>query len=310
MNCSICLFSIDFFGLYFNIVLWISFSMLSLLYFLILSMRFFRYLFMFFIFSLFLGTTFALFSVDDFIMQFQTQQANLSFSEKQAYYKKVLNNLNLLAVRNRDDADQVKLYTELQNYVSAQIESLWSFDSAAVSFTLLPSSSGMNILNVDLDRVRATWLSWHNTERQTKWLTPFTYSSALEGTASTRAQHLADIKTTTHRRKSTDGYYSYASIKSWFVDQWIVFSDTGQKSSLLFTENIWWNIYSCKKADCTDDFIAAIKKSRKFFMSEKGKTYKPHYNAIMGDFSRVGMWVALVGNKYYLVAHYTTPLVD
>jgi uncharacterized protein YkwD len=50
-------------------------------------------------------------------------------------------------------------------------------------------------------------------------LQPFTYSSALEGTAFARAQHLADVKKTTHKRKNTDGYYSYPSIKSWFVDQ-------------------------------------------------------------------------------------------
>ena len=87
-------------------------------------MRSLRYLFVLCVFSLFLAPTFAIFSVDDFIMQFQTQQAKLSSLEKQAYYKKVLNNLSLLALRNRDDAEQVKLYTELQNYVSAQIESL------------------------------------------------------------------------------------------------------------------------------------------------------------------------------------------
>lgn len=273
-------------------------------------MRSFRYLGIFVFCFLFFAPTFALFSVDDFIMQFQTQQAKLSSSEKQTYYKKVLNNLNLLAFRNRDDAEQVKLYTELKNYVSAQIHILWTSNTATTSFTLLPSSSGMYIPNVDMDKVRTTWLAWHNTERQTQWLTPFTYSSALEGTASTRAQHLADVKTTTHRRKNTDGYYSYVSIKSWFVDQWIVFSDTEQNGQSLFTENIWWNMYSCKKTDCTEDFIKAVKKSRTFFMSEKGKTYKPHYNAIMGGFSRVGVWVALVGNKYYLVAHYTVPFID
>jgi hypothetical protein len=87
-------------------------------------MRSFRYLGIFVFCFLFFAPTFALFSVDDFIMQFQTQQANLSSSEKQTYYKKVLNNLNLLAFRNRDDAEQVKLYTELHNYVSAQIENL------------------------------------------------------------------------------------------------------------------------------------------------------------------------------------------
>jgi hypothetical protein len=94
------------------------------------------------------------------------------------------------------------------------------------------------------------------------------------------------------------------------MNQWINFADTGQDNQPLFTENIWWNVYSCKKTDCTDDFIAAIKKSRSFFMSEKGKRYRPHYNAIMWNFSNIGVWVALVGNKYYLVAHYTTLLID
>jgi hypothetical protein len=67
-------------------------------------------------------------------------------------------------------------------------------------------------------------------------------------------------------------------------------------------------MYSCQKDDCTDDFIKAIKKSRSFFMSEKGKSYRPHYNAIMGTFSSIGLGVGIAGNKYYLVTHYTQAL--
>jgi hypothetical protein len=266
-------------------------------------MRSFRILFVFFLLFFFWSTTFALFSATDFITQFQAQQNNLSSSAKLSYYKKVLANLRLLMLRNRDDAEQVKLYTALERYVTTQIENLWPTTAAVVSFALVPSVPQMSIPNVDFERVRAAWLSWHNTERATKSLTPFTYNSALEWTATTWADHLADIRVASHKRKSTDRYYSYASIKAWFLDQWIVFS-----WEAVFTENIWWNFYSCKKTDCTDDFIKAIKKSRTFFMSEKGKRYRPHYNAIMWNFSDIGLGVALVGNKYYLVSHYTTAL--
>ncbi len=281
-------------------------------------MRWFRFLFVISLSSLFFGLSFATFSVDDFIVQFQTKQATLSPSDKKAYCLQVYHNLTLLAIKNRSDIQQFTLYTLLKNYIDGQLSTLWIFSSSndswttslGVSFTLLPSSLNMNIPNVDLARVRAVWLALHNTERQTKSLIPFTYSSVLEWTASLWAQHLADLGIVTHNRKNTDWWYSYESIKSWFINQWIVFVSTGQISQSLFTENLWWNLYSCKKTDCTDDFIAAIKKSRTFFMSEKGKAYAPHYNAIMGNYSRIGLWVVLVGNKYYLVAHYTTPFID
>jgi len=256
------------------------------------------------ILSLFLWTTFAVFTADSFIAQFQAQQATLSTTEKKVYYKKVLSNLSLLAIKNRTDISQVTLYTSLKDYVNTQIQLLsWTTSSPIAS-----SVSGMTIPKVDLAKVRNTWLALHNAERTTKWLTPFTYSTALEWTASTWAQHLADIWTTTHKRKSTDWYYSYTTIKSWFIDLWISFSTEEKSGQPLFTENIWWNMYSCKKTDCTDDFIKAIKKSRTFFMSEKGKSYRPHYNAIVGNFSTIGLGVAVVGNKYYLVTHYTQAL--
>lgn len=286
-----------------------KFSILFVFYSLWLLMRFFRGISLLFLACLFLGTTFALFSADDFIAQFTLQQATLSPSEKKVYYKKVLANLNLLAIRNRSDDEQIQLYDWLKAYVNAQMQNLQSSSpssSVTISFTL--SSSGMTIPNVDLDKVRSVWLALHNTERETLSLAPFVYSSALEKTSSTWAQHLADIRATTHRRKNTDGYYRYESIKSWFINQWVVFATSEDHGQPLFTENIWWNLYACKKSDCTDDFIAAIKKSRTLFMKEKGKSYKPHYNAIVGDFSRIGLWVALVGNKYYLVTHYTQDL--
>ena len=303
---------------HFYVVLSIVLSILSILYFLLLGMRWFRFLCIISVLFLFFGLSFAAFSVNDFITQFQTKQATLSSTDKKTYYLQVYHNLTLLAMKNRSDIQQFTLYTSLKNYIYDQLNNLWTSwlsndswtTSVGVSFTLLPSSLALHIPNVDLAKVRNVWLALHNTERQTKSLIPFTYSTVLEWTASLWAQHLANIGIVTHNRKNTDWWYSYESIKSWFINQWIVFVATGQNGQSLFTENLWWNLYSCKKTDCTDDFIAAIKKSWTFFMSEKGKSYSPHYNAIMGNFSRIGLWVVLVGNTYYLVAHYTTSFID
>ncbi|MEI6672751.1 MAG: hypothetical protein WCL02_05490 [bacterium] len=135
-------------------------------------------MFIFFLLFLFLGTTFALFSAEDFIAQFQIQEAPLSSSEKKIYYTKVIDNLNFLALKNRLDEQQYQLYMSLRSYVQAQMETLEISPSTTVSFTL--TSSGMTIPNVDLARVRDIRLSLHNTERQTQSLTPFTYNLALE----------------------------------------------------------------------------------------------------------------------------------
>jgi len=188
---------------------------------------------------------------------------------------------------------------------------LW-ITSAATSSKVSPASlssvaSGMNIPKVDLARVRTVWLSLHNTERKNTSLTPFIYSSALEWTATTWAKYLANLGKTTglHKRIGSNSTYSYPVMTQRFLDQWIVFA---QKDGTLFSESIGRNFYSCKKTDCTDDLIKSIKKSRTFFMSEKWKKYRPHYNAIVGKFSTMWLWVVIVGNRYYLVSHYTQDL--
>lgn len=277
------------------------------------------------IFSIFLWTAFASFTAEDFIAGFQKQATTLSLAQKKTYYLHVYNNLSLLAVKNRNNAEQLKLFTSLKTYVTAQIKSLWpvsssptSSVSSSISTGVSPqiSSSSMNIPHVDMTKVRDAWLALHNQERATKWLTPFTYSSALEWTATTWAQHLADIRkiTNLHQRYPNVPKYSYTIIKQWFIDQWIVFATKEKSGQSLFTENLSYWYYTCKKTDCTDDFIKAIKgtwkSGRSFFMSEKSNSYKerPHYNAIVGNYSNVGLGVAVIGNKYYLVSHYTQDL--
>lgn len=259
--------------------------------------------------------TYAAFSADTFIAQFHAQEINLSSVEKQTYYSNVYTTLSSLALKSCWDAEQYNLYTSLKEYVQDQIDgiSTWStssiddqlpddFDSPAPVSTV---SAGMNIPHVDLVRVRAAWLALHNAERKTKWLAPFTYTPALEWTATTWAKYLAaqGRNTWLHKRWKSWSIYSYSAIQQRFLNQWIVFAS---KDGTLFSESIGRNYYSCKKADCTDDFIKAIKKTRSFFMSEK--PCGPHYNAIVGDYPNIWLWVALVGNKYYLVTHYTQAL--
>lgn len=260
--------------------------------------------------------SYAAFSADTFITQFHAQETNLSLSEKQTYYSNVYDNLSSLAIKNCTDTQQYNLYTSLKDYVHDQIDgiSTWStssiddqlpddFDSPASPVSTV--SAGMNIPHVDLVRVRAAWLALHNAERKTKWLTPFTYTPALEWTATTWAKYLASQGKNSglHKRAKSNTFYSYSTIQQRFLNQWIVFA---VKDWTLFSESIGRNYYSCKKTDCTDDFIKAIKKSRAFFMSEK--PCGPHYNAIVGDYPNIWLWVALAGNKYYLVTHYTQAL--
>ena len=77
-------------------------------------------------FTLLLGVSFATFSFDDFVSSFQAQQMSLSSGEKEPYYKKVLANLNLLALRNRKDKELKSFYTSLINYVTLQLQNLSS----------------------------------------------------------------------------------------------------------------------------------------------------------------------------------------
>jgi len=167
---------------------------------------------------------------------------------------------------------------------------------------------------VDMAKVRTVRLSLHNTERlQSRegkkiWLSAYTGSAKLDATAQKRADYLASKNKTTHARKSSDGYYNYNSIKARFSGQNINFPK--EKSGIPnFSENLARNMYKCNKADCTEELIIAIKKWFAFFMSEKYKTSKPHYNAIASKYFKVmGMGIGISNGKFFIVTHYVTQI--
>lgn len=163
------------------------------------------------------------------------------------------------------------------------------------------------IANIDQEKIRTTRLDRHNDERITENLTPYIYDTQLEQTATSRAQYLSQIDTSTHKRKNTDGYYNYDSIKERFENQWINFPKE-QNGAANFTENIAYRLnYSCKTNDCTTYLSNRIKDWFDFFMSEKSYNWA-HYRWITGvQFKK--MWVGIAINpttkKIFIVTHYS-----
>ncbi len=247
-------------------------------------------------------------SPDAYITALDAKQSTMSSQQKIEYQKKTFALLSLQTLRYRHDAEQVATLQYITNHLTNQLNAHSSVASPSVSAITSTITLATDIPFVDMEKVRAAWLQWHNDERATKSLDPLVYHFALESTATTWAKYLGSIRDTTHTRNAGDGYYSYSAIKQRFIDQWIVFAGKEQSGQSLFTENLWRNMYSCKKTDCTDDFITAIKKSWTFFMSEKWRSYKPHYNAIVGDYTNIGLGIAISGTRYYLVSHYAQDL--
>lgn len=159
------------------------------------------------------------------------------------------------------------------------------------------------IKNVNWDEVEKTILNWHNEERIKLWLEPYKINKKLNHTATVWANELARMvkKSNTHTRKAWDGYYNYNKILSWFNEYGVSFD----YKLTAFTESVAYQSYSCNKDDCTQDMITALKKWFDFWMSEKWKSSRPHYNAIVSNvFTDLWFGVGVSGNLYWIVAHY------
>jgi len=160
--------------------------------------------------------------------------------------------------------------------------------------------------NVDLDKIRSTWLDWENSERAANGLSPYSYNSDLMRTATIWSETSKQKGYIDHKRPGQSVYYDYKIIESWFKNLGLEFKNINSKT---FTESIAWEYYSCSEADCTDKLTAAIRKGFDFFMSEKRKFYKPHYDAIVSpEFTQIGLGIIIdkSAGKYYLTVHYGT----
>jgi uncharacterized protein YkwD len=229
--------------------------------------------------------------VTNILQSIETTNANKSDLEKKQTFETYIPKIQSLSSIDQRVRDALVIY------LKAKIEQIQK-----TSQTTIYTS---NITNIDKQQIDQTRLGRHNAERNSLWLTNYTINADLSNTAQNRANYLAKINTATHKRTSTDWYYSYESIKSRFSNQGITFPR--EKNGIAnFTENLAYQYVSCNKSDCTNETIAAMKKWFTFFMNEKYKSYKPHYNAIVSkSFTQLGYWIAKVGTKIFIVTHYS-----
>lgn len=208
------------------------------------------------------------------------------------------------------------LYAEIRNYTlnmlnafqSQLMEEWWEFvQSSKITISNLPHISD-NLWNINEQKVRETILSWHNQERKSLWYNTYHYNLDLEWSATLWANKLsASGKTSNlHLRNNGDGYYNYNSMLNRFSNLWINFPKSIWWGAS-FSESIWYNTYRCSKSDCTDDLIAAIKKTRTWLIMKEKTSMWSHYKAvIMKYFTQMWVWIAIdkSHNRYYVVFHY------
>ena len=193
------------------------------------------------------------------------------------------------------------------NFAWDQKEMIWYlvylFENKLLQLKEMSVNQNDVVKNIDWDKVQKTILQWHNEERKQLWLKEYKINEKLNYSALVWADNLAkkNIKSNTHTRNPGDWYYNYDKILSWFNGLWINFD----YKATAFTESVAYQVYSCNKSDCTQDMINALKKWFDFWMSEKWKASKPHYNAIVHNtFSDLWFWVAISGKWYWIVVHY------
>lgn len=184
-----------------------------------------------------------------------------------------------------------------------------------------PSSSANTCLNiavdppknVNMDKVREAWISWYNGARAKNGLSAYVYNEALNETAGNWSLYAKKRGYIDHKRAGQKSYYDYKKVGAWFAQKGVTFVRGKGKSD--YVENIGWDYYSCSSTteDCTDNLIAAIKHTYNFFMSEKGKKYRAHYDSIMSkSYREIGLGIAVdpAKKRYYLTVHYGTDVQE
>lgn len=164
--------------------------------------------------------------------------------------------------------------------------------------------------NVDMARVRTTWVKWNNDARAKLGLKAYVYNDQLGRTAAVWSENAKSQGYISHKRPGQTVYYDYNRLTSWFKNLGLTFANVGGSTH---TENIGWDYYSCSATDCTDQLLTAIKGTFNFFMSEKVKVYSAHYDSIMSpNFREIGIGIAVdsAKHKFYITIHYGTEITS
>lgn len=164
----------------------------------------------------------------------------------------------------------------------------------------------------DMARIRAVWVGWMNEVRTGEGLSSYTENRQLDRTATAWAKAMRSTGDITHRRKSSDAYYDYASIGKWLSDQGITAAKAGTST---YSETIGWSTLSCKESDCTDELLVPLRAIFDLYLKEKPQTpgtfARSHYESVVSpDFTQIGFGFVLSGTKVYAVTHYVTSLTS
>ena len=164
---------------------------------------------------------------------------------------------------------------------------------------------------VSLAKIRETWLGWNNTLREKSKLSSYVENETLDKTASFWSLNAVNKGAISHKRDGQKIYYDYPRMVKWFKGWGVEFKNISRAT---FTENIGWGYYKCPATgDCTDNMIKAIRTTYDFFVGEKGKKSRAHYESMMKkDFKKIGIGLALdqKKHKYFLTIHYGTEITS
>ncbi|MDD4318946.1 MAG: CAP domain-containing protein [Candidatus Peribacteraceae bacterium] len=169
------------------------------------------------------------------------------------------------------------------------------------------TTSATNGPSIDMERVRKTWLGWNNRLRRRLKLQPYALDGHLNASATNWSIYAVQRGFIDHKRAADAAYYDYPAIEQWFANRGLHFKNIER---ITFTENIGWGTYACKDNDCTLAAIDAIRKTFRFYLAERNKASRAHYNSIVNaHFTSIGVGLGLSPekDKYYLTVHYGTP---
>jgi uncharacterized protein YkwD len=197
------------------------------------------------------------------------------------------------------------VYRAMENIQNKDAETLSQISDIACEEFIMEEPK-----NVDMDRVRETFLSWYTNARASNGLSAYKYNEQLDRTAYIWSKYSAERGYIDHKRVGQSAYYDYSMIEDWFRDLGLTFENVNRAT---FTENIGWDVYSCDEEDCTDELLEVMENTFDFYMSEKNDEYRPHYNSIMQPYFKemgVGVYINEEQNRYYLTVHYATSLTS
>lgn len=164
--------------------------------------------------------------------------------------------------------------------------------------------------NIDMVKIRATWLQWYNEKRTAAGLKPYVYNAQLDRTAYIWSDYARTQGSISHKRPGTTAYYDYAAIKKWFKNLGLTFKTESGRD---FVENIGWGVYRCSTSDCNDKLLSSIRTTFDFFYGEKNKSSRPHYDSMMSPiYDEIGIGIAIdeKSGKYYMTVHYGTSITS